>query len=328
MTTIDPALAADHLTRARQELAKLFVGQRALVDGVLAAVLAGGHVLIESVPGLGKTLLVKAVAKVLGLHAARIQFTPDLMPADITGSHVFDMAQRAFVFHRGPVFAQLLLADELNRAPAKTHAALLEAMGERQVTLDGTRYPLPDPFLVLATQNPIENEGTYTLPEAALDRFLMKLTLAYPEADEEERILALHLAGRSPERTLAEEVVAVADADGVRALQRAAAGVAVDPALVGYAARLTRRTRSWPGLLMGASPRAGLAMIAVARAMALADGRGYCVPDDIAEAAPACLRHRVVLAPEAEVEGRTADQILADLIKAEELPRGFRAQAT
>ena len=309
------------LDRLRTDLARLFVGQRELVDGVLIAVVAGGHVLVESLPGLGKTLLVKALGRLLGLHNGRIQFTPDLMPSDITGSHVFDLAERRFIFHHGPVFTQFLLADEFNRAPAKTHAALLEVMQERQVTLDGKRYALAPPFMVLATANPIENEGTYALPEAVLDRFQLKLVLGYPDAAEEERILGLHLAGSSPEALLA-TLTPTTDAAGVMALQATAARIQVAPALVTYIAALVRRTRQWPGLHLGASPRAGIAILAAARAAALMAGRSYAIPDDVAEVALPALRHRVILSPEAEVEGRTADALLTELIKAVEVPRG------
>jgi MoxR-like ATPase len=316
------ATAQEVLARCRSALGALFVGQEDLVQGVLAAVAASGHVLVESVPGLGKTLLVKAVGRILGLDVRRIQFTPDLMPSDITGAHLFDLAERRFVFHPGPVFAQFLLADELNRAPAKTHAALLEAMQEGQVTLDGKRFPITPPFLVLATQNPIENEGTYALPEAALDRFLLKLTMTYPGAEDEVRILTLHLAGSSPERILADQVQPVTDAAGVLALQRTAARILVEPAIVDYAARIVRRTRGWPGLVLGAGPRAGIAILATARALALMRGRAFVVPDDVADAAPACLRHRVILSPEAEVEGRTTDTVVAEVIRSEPVPRG------
>jgi MoxR-like ATPase len=315
-----PALSA-RLAAVRERLGAIFVGQEALVEGVLGAVLAGGHVLVESVPGLGKTLLVKAVARVLGLGSSRIQFTPDLMPSDITGSHVFDLAERRFVFRPGPVFARYVLADELNRAPAKTHAALLEAMQERQVTLDGQRYPIEPPFLVVATQNPIESEGTYALPEAALDRFLIKLAIAYPDAEEERRIYGLHLAGASPDRAIA-DLEPACDATGVLAMQAAVATVLVDPAVVDYALRIVRRTRGYPGLHLGASPRAGVAILGFARALAAMRGRTFVVPDDIADAALPCLRHRVALAPEAEVEGRDADDLLRELLKSEPVPRG------
>ena len=310
------------LERLRAGLGTLFVGQRELVDGVLTAVVAGGHVLVESLPGLGKTLLVKAIGRLLGLNTGRIQFTPDLMPSDITGSHVFDLAERRFVFHPGPVFTQFLLADEFNRAPAKTHAALLEVMQERQVTLDGKHHQLAPPFLVMATANPIENEGTYALPEAQLDRFLFKLVLGYPTEGEEERILTLHLAGSSPEQLLT-GLAPVTDSAGVLALQHTAARIAVEPPIVRYVSALVRKTRKWPGLHLGASPRAGVSMIAAARAGALLRGRSYVVPDDVAEVAIPALRHRVILSPESEVEGRTADAILAELVKSVEVPRGL-----
>ncbi|HYE06885.1 MAG TPA: MoxR family ATPase [Planctomycetota bacterium] len=330
-----PALDHEHVDdcramvdRIRGELGKLFVGQGKLVDGLLTAIAANGHVLVESLPGLGKTLLVKAIAKILGLRHNRIQFTPDLMPSDITGSHVFDLAERKFVFHAGPVFTQFLLADELNRAPAKTHAALLEVMQERQVTLDGRLHVLEGPFLVMATQNPIENEGTYNLPEAQLDRFLFKLVLEYPTRDDEESILGLFLSGASPETTLRTQVQAVADAAHVIELQRLAAMVTVDPAIVRYITELVRRTRGYPGLHLGASPRAGIAILVASRARALISGRAFVVPDDVVEVALPALRHRVVLSPEAEIEGRTADAILGEAIKSIEVPKGARLAAT
>ncbi len=318
----DMQASRELITRIRAELGKLFVGQDALVDGLLTAIAAGGHVLVESLPGLGKTLLVKAIGKILGLKTNRIQFTPDLMPSDITGSHVFDMSERRFVFHPGPVFAQFLLADEFNRAPAKTHSALLEVMQERQVTLDGRQLPLEPPFLVMATQNPIENEGTYNLPEAQLDRFLFKLVMTYPKLAEEERIYALFLAGDSPERILERDVRTVANPAQVIALQAAAGRIQVEPAIVTYIAALVQRTRGYPGLFLGASPRAGIAMLTAARAIALWRGRGYVIPDDIVEVALPALRHRVILNPEAEIEGKTADSILGEAIRSVPVPRG------
>ncbi len=324
MTPTPESLAAANatLTSIRAGLSRLFVGQSELVDGALIAVVGGGHVLVESLPGLGKTLLVKALGILLGLRTNRIQFTPDLMPSDITGSHVFDLAERRFIFHHGPVFCQFLLGDELNRAPAKTHAALLEVMQERQVTLDGKRYPVDAPFLVMATANPIENEGTYALPEAALDRFLVKLVLSYPGEDEERRILALHLHGGSPDQALA-ELRPVTDANGVIELQRLAASLTVSDDLIAYIAAIVRKTRSWPGLHLGASPRAGVALLSAARARALLHGRAFVIPDDVAELALPALRHRVILNPEAEVEGRTADAILEEVVKSVQVPRGI-----
>jgi len=328
-----PALGPEQVERCRTlvaavrgELAKLFVGQEKLIEGVITAIIADGHVLVESLPGLGKTLLVRSLGVILGLHTNRIQFTPDLMPSDITGSHVFDLAERRFVFHPGPVFTQFLLADEFNRAPAKTHAALLEVMQERQVTLDGKRHVLAPPFLVLATQNPIENEGTYNLPEAQLDRFLFKLVMTYPEAAEEEGILALFLSGRTPDDILRTDVRAVADAAAVIDLQQLARHVTVDPAIIRYIATLVRRTRGYPGLYLGGSPRAGIAMLTAGRALALCRGRGFVVPDDIADCALPALRHRVILSPEAEIEGKTADSLVSEALKTVEVPRGVQAR--
>ncbi len=314
--------AAQQLATCRNELSKLFIGQNDLVDGVLRAVIAGGHVLVESVPGLGKTLLVKAIGKILGLATNRIQFTPDLMPADITGSHVFDLAERKFVFHKGPIFTQFLLADEINRAPAKTHAALLEVMQERQVTLDGRHHALDAPFLVMATQNPIENEGTYALPEAQLDRFLFKLEMTYPEESDEQRILSLYLSGRSPESILANDLHSVLSPDGVLSIQHIANRLTVDASIITYITNIVRRTRGFPGLFMGASPRAGIAMLRAGRATALSNGRSFVIPDDIAEVALASLRHRVILSPEAEVEGKKVDSVLKELLKGVDVPRG------
>jgi MoxR-like ATPase len=311
----------DLIAAIKAELKKLFIGQDELVDGLIAALLANGHVLVESVPGLGKTLLVKALGKLLGLHTNRIQFTPDLMPSDITGTHVFDMAQRQFLFREGPVFTQFLLADELNRSPAKTHAALLEVMQERQVTLDGKRYPLAKPFLVVATQNPIENEGTYTLPEAQLDRFLFKLVLGYPQQGEEEEILGLFLAGRDPYLTLERELASITTSEQVLAMQAAAASVRADPSVIKYITSCVRATRGYPGIHLGASPRAGIAMLAGARAVALGHGRAYVVPDDVIEVALPALRHRIILSPEAEVEGRSADGVLEEVMRGVEVPR-------
>ena len=310
----------------KERLGTIFVGQADLVESMLTAILANGHVMVESLPGLGKTLLVKSMSQLLGLDDNRIQFTPDLMPSDITGSHVFDMAEKKFNFHKGPVFTSFLLADELNRSPAKTHAALLEVMAEQQVTVDGNRYSVPRPFLVMATQNPIENEGTYVLPEAQLDRFLFKLVMTYPDQGEEENILRLHLFGKSPMKDV-EQLTAVTDANGVIELQKLAGGLTVDDSIIAYITNIVRRTRGFPGLYLGASPRAGLAMLAAARATALIRGRNFVIPDDVADVALPALRHRVLLSPEAEVEGRQADQIIKEILKAVEVPRGAKVEA-
>lgn len=307
--------------RIQSELRKVFVGQEDLVEGLLIGVIGNGHVLIESNPGLGKTLLVKGLSRILGLDTGRIQFTPDLMPADITGSHVFNLAERKFEFRQGPIFTQFLLADEINRSPAKTHAALLEAMQEYQVTADGSRYPITPPFLVVATQNPVENEGTYQLPEAALDRFLLKLVMDYPAAADEEAIVNLHLAGSSPGEILLRDVRPVADVAAVTALQASAASIRVDPSIVSYLTTLVRATRSHPAVFLGASPRACIGLLTGARSLALLRGRNFVVPDDIADVAPLVLRHRLLLTPEAEIEQRTADEVIADVIRQTDVPR-------
>ena len=307
--------------RVLAEVNKVYVGQDGLIRGVLAALLADGHVLIESVPGLGKTLLVRALGRVLGCEFNRIQFTPDLMPSDVTGSPVYDERTHDFRFRPGPVFTQLLLADEINRAPAKTHSALLEIMQEYRVTVDGTSHPIDRPFLVLATQNPIESEGTYNLPEAQLDRFLFKLVADYPDALEETNILRLHTHGSSPDLLLANDLRTVTDPAEVLEVQRLCGSVLVDDRVLKYIATLVRKTREWPTFSLGASPRAGVAILKGARAVAALEGRDFAVPDDVQEVAPWALRHRVMLTPEAEVEGQGADDLLAELIRSVEVPR-------
>ena len=319
-TTPDGPVAA-WAAKVLEQVNKVYVGQEVLVRGVLAALLADGHVLIESVPGLGKTLLVRALGRVLGCDFNRIQFTPDLMPSDVTGSPVYDEREHDFRFRPGPVFTQLLLADEINRAPAKTHSALLEIMQEYRVTVDGTSHPITRPFLVLATQNPIESEGTYNLPEAQLDRFLFKLVAGYPDASEETNILRLHTLGRSPDALLNDELATVTNPAEVLEAQRLCGQVMVDDRVLHYIASLVRKTREWPTFSMGASPRAGVAILRGARAVAALEGRDFAVPDDVQEVAPWALRHRVMLTPEAEVEGQGADDLLADLIRSVEVPR-------
>lgn len=307
--------------RIEAEIDKVFVGQRNLVRGVLIALLADGHVLIESVPGLGKTLLVRALGRVLGCAFNRIQFTPDLMPSDVTGSAIYDERTHDFRFRPGPIFTQLLLADEINRAPAKTHSALLEIMQETRVTVDGVAHPIEKPFLVLATQNPIESEGTYNLPEAQLDRFMFKLIVEYPSATEETSILRLHARGLGPESLLTDEVRGATDPSEVLDVQRRCRDVLVDDRVIHYISTIVRKTRDWPSFSLGASPRAGVAILRGARAAAALEGRDYAVPDDVQEVAPAALRHRVTLTPEAEVEGRNADELIADMLRTVEVPR-------
>jgi MoxR-like ATPase len=306
--------------RVLGEVNKVFVGQRKLVRGVLASLLAEGHVLIESVPGLGKTLLVRVLGRVLGCSFNRIQFTPDLMPSDVTGSPIYDERINDFRFRPGPVFTQLLLADEINRAPAKTHSALLEIMQENRVTIDGVSYPIEPPFLVMATQNPIESEGTYNLPEAQLDRFLFKLVVEYPSAAEETDILRLHTRGFGLDRGVADQLDVVTSPAEVREMQRRAESVLVDDHVLGYIAALVRKTRQWPTLSLGASPRAGVAILRGARAVAALEGRAYILPDDVQDVVLPALRHRVVLTPEAEIEGQSPDALLTELVRSVEVP--------
>ncbi|MCC9603798.1 MoxR family ATPase [Stieleria sp. JC731] len=304
-----------------KEVAKLYVGQDELVLGTLTALFSGGHVLIESVPGLGKTLFVRTLGRVLGCDFGRIQFTADLMPSDITGAPVFDMQKSEFRFRPGPVFTQLLLADEINRSPAKTHAALLEIMQEYRVTIDGTSHVVPQPFLVMATQNPLESEGTYNLPEAQLDRFMFKLKVDYPNESQEAEILKLHSRQLSLNERLENEIKKITDPKTVMDCIQLCGTVNVEDALVDYINKIVRATRSWPSFHLGASPRAGLALMQCARTLAGFGGRDYAIPDDVVEVAIPALRHRVQLTAEAEIEGRDVDEELQAMIRGIEVPR-------
>ena len=313
---------ASQLAQAlRLELHKAVIGQQEIVDGVLTALIAGGHVLVEGVPGLGKTLLVRALARCFGGDFSRIQFTPDLMPSDITGHAVYDLASEQFRLRKGPVFTNLLLADEINRAPAKTQAALLEVMQERQVTLEGRALAAPQPFLVMATQNPIEQEGTYPLPEAELDRFMLMLRMDYPLADEELELV------RQVTRSVRTDILDVSglrvllQAKDVQALQKIASDLPLDDQVLDYAVRLVRSTRNWPGLTLGAGPRASIALVRCARARALLRGGDFVTPDDVKGCALAVLRHRVRLAPELEMDGLSVDQLLRQLLEQIPVPR-------
>lgn len=303
-----------------EEIGKVFVGQDELVLGTLVGLFSSGHVLIESVPGLGKTLFVRALGQVLGCDFGRIQFTPDLMPSDITGSPIFDQKTQEFRFHPGPVFTQLLLADEINRAPAKTHAALLETMQEYRVTIDSKVHQLSRPFFVLATQNPIESEGTYNLPEAQLDRFMFLLRMDYPTMDEETAILKLHGGQNSVDDQL-KQLECVTGAEEIMELTQATENITVDDRIIDYITKLVRQTRQWPQIHMGASPRAGITLMRSARTLAMFAGRDFVVPDDISQLFSAALRHRIILTPEAEVEGFTSDHILKDVLRSIEVPR-------
>ncbi len=307
--------------RIANEISKLYVGQDELVLGTLTALFAGGHVLIESVPGLGKTLFVRTLGQTLGCEFGRIQFTADLMPSDITGAPVYDMQKSEFRFRPGPVFTQFLLADEINRSPAKTHAALLEIMQEYRVTVDGTSHQVPRPFLVMATQNPLESEGTYNLPEAQLDRFMFKLRVDYPSAEQESEILKMHSQQIDLNERLRREVNTVTNPQEILEITQLCATVRIEDSLVDYINKIVRATRSWPAFHIGASPRAGLSLMQSARTLAAFGGRDFAVPDDVVEIAIPALRHRVQLTAEAEIEGRTPDEELSTLIRGIEVPR-------
>ncbi len=308
------------IAHARAQLGQVISGQAQVVEQVLIAVLSQGHALLEGVPGIAKTLIVKALGRLLGLGFQRVQATPDLMPADILGTTILRPGTDTFSFHAGPVFTDLLLVDEINRMPPRTQAALLECMEERQVTSDGTRRPLPPWFTVFATQNPVDFEGTYPLPEAQLDRFLMKIRVSYPSETEELQILERHHA--SGAAGMLEEAAIMPIPAGMLEVARAEVrAIRIEPELYGYILALARRTREWPTLLLGASPRAALSVMRVAQATAAFDGRDYLVPDDVKRAIPPVLRHRVMLKPEAELEGFDADRVLADVIAAVPVPR-------
>ncbi len=305
------ARAAQLAQALRDELHKAVIGQDEVIDGVLTALIAGGHVLIEGVPGLGKTLLVRALARCFGGEFSRIQFTPDLMPSDVTGHAVYDMQSEQFKLRKGPVFTNLLLADEINRAPAKTQAALLEVMQERQVTLEGRALAVPQPFMVMATQNPIEQEGTYPLPEAELDRFMLMLRMDYPQADEELELVRQVSRSARADMLDVSALRQLVQARDVQALQKIASELPLDEQVLDYAVRLVRSTRSWPGLALGAGPRA----------RALLRGGEFVTPDDIKDCARAVLRHRVRLSAELDIEGLSVDQVLHQLLDQVPAPR-------
>ena len=315
------ALAAltDAARGVMDALRRVVIGQDEAIREVLLALLARGHVLLEGPPGTAKTLLVRALSRALQLDFRRIQFTPDLMPSDITGVNLLG-PQGTFTFRAGPLFADLILGDEINRAPAKTQAAMLEAMQERNVTVDGTTYPLSSAFTVFATQNPVEFEGTYPLPEAELDRFLVKTLVTYPAETAEQGMLQRVLEGFEASEPESYGITPLLDRDGLAALQAATRAVRMTPALLGYVTTIVRSTRGAPALTLGASPRASVALLKVAQAAALLDGRDYVVPDDVKTLAPAVLRHRVVLAPELELEGVTSDAAIQSLLERVEVP--------
>ena len=319
---------SDALVRARAvreavrtQVNKVVVGQDEVIDLILVGILAGGHVLLEGVPGTAKTLTCRAVAKAVAAGFKRIQFTPDLMPADILGTSIFDLRNQTFTLNRGPIFTELLLADEINRAPAKTQAALLEAMSERSVSLEGQRHALPQIFTVFATQNPVESEGTYPLPEAQLDRFLLKIEVGYPSAAAEDEILARVHAGFDGHDLEGQGLTSVLRPDDVLAARAALQTVKVETSVLQYLRRLITATRESPRVRLGAGPRAGVHLLLASKAMAALSGRPFVTPDDIRRLAGPVLQHRLLLAPEAEIDGATARDVLAEIVRSVEVPR-------
>ncbi|MEO3978126.1 MoxR family ATPase [Streptomyces sp. CAU 1734] len=320
-TAVDSDRARASLEALRSEIAKAVVGQDSAVTGLVVALLCRGHVLLEGVPGVAKTLLVRALAASLELDTKRVQFTPDLMPSDVTGSLVYDARTTEFSFQPGPVFTNLLLADEINRTPPKTQSSLLEAMEERQVTVDGVPRMLPEPFLVAATQNPVEYEGTYPLPEAQLDRFLLKLTVPLPSREDEIDVLTRHAAGFNPRDLHAAGVRTAANAADLEAARAAVATTTVSAEITGYVVDICRATRDSPSLTLGASPRGATALLSTARAWAWLTGRDYVIPDDVKALALPTLRHRIQLRPEAEMDGVTTDSVITAILNHVPVPR-------
>lgn len=308
------------LTHGRTELAKVIVGQEELINQCLLTILCGGHALLEGVPGIAKTLVIKCFAQLFDLEFRRVQCTSDLMPADIIGSNVLNLSTSTFSLHRGPLFTDLLLADEVNRMPPRTQAALLEAMEERQITIDGSTHHLSSFFSVFATQNPIEFEGTYPLPEAQLDRFLLKIKVTYPEADQEITILEKHHAGFDVHNLQAAQLSAISN-DELTEARAEVRNVRVEPALFRYMVEIVRRTRDWPALSLGASPRAAVNLMMVAKAVAALESRDFLIPDDVKTAALPALRHRVIIKPEAELEGLDSDRVLGEIVGSVEVPK-------
>ncbi len=313
--------AAEKLRALEAQIARAVLGQSQVIRDSVVALTAAGHVLLEGLPGVGKTLLVRALARAVGGDYARIQFTPDLMPSDVTGHAMFDMKSEQFRIRRGPVFCNLLLGDEINRAPAKTQAALLEAMQEQQVTIEGKPLALPRPFLVLATQNPIEQEGTYPLPQAQLDRFLIKAFIDYPNADDEVAMVRQVTDGAVGDQLDLSRVEQVMGPEDVLEVQAVAAGLLIDQGILDYAVRMVRATREWQGIDTGAGPRASIALVRTARANALASGNGFVTPDDVKAVGPAVLRHRIKLTADLEIEGYRTDDVLAELLANVPAPR-------
>jgi len=307
------------LEKVKAEIGKVIVGQESMIEHLLAALLSNGHVLIEGVPGVAKTITAKLLAKTIAVAFSRIQFTPDLMPSDILGTSVFNVKNSEFEFKKGPIFSHFILIDEINRSPAKTQSALFEVMEERQITMDGTQYKMEEPFLVLATQNPIEHEGTYRLPEAQLDRFLFKINVGYPNFEQEVAIIKNQHESKKEDKT--ETVQQVITAEQLKNYQHLVKEIIVEPQLIQYIAKITVNTRENQFLYLGASPRASLALLTASKAFAALRGRDFVTPEDIKEASYAVLRHRVIVSPEREMEGLTADEIIRQILEGIEIPR-------
>ena len=316
---LDLAQFSAQVRQIKEEIARVVVGHDQVVDLLIAAILADGHVLLEGVPGVAKTLLAKLIARLVDVRFSRIQFTPDLMPSDVLGTTVFNMKTSEFDFHEGPIFANMILVDEINRAPAKTQAALFEVMEERQVSIDGTTHRMSEPYTIIATQNPVEQEGTYKLPEAQLDRFMFKIVMGYPTLDQEVTILQRHHANIRLAKL--EDVKPVISKDALLALRENMGSVLVDNSLLAYIAKIVQQTRTSKAVLLGASPRAAVAMLQTAKAIALINGRDFVTPDDIKIVAPAVLNHRIIISAEAEMQGYTAPKIVATLVNNVEVPK-------
>ena len=307
--------------KIQAEIAKVISGQHQVIEQIVAATFADGHVLLEGVPGLAKTLMVRTLGKVFGMQFGRIQFTPDMMPSDVTGTMVFDISKNEFQFRPGPLFAGLLLADEINRTPPKTQSALLEAMEERKVTIDGTSHPLPSPFLVFATQNPLEYEGTYPLPEAQQDRFLLKILLRYPNVEQEINILKLHHSGFHPQNLEERGLETITSVEELKAMQAEVIRTQVEDKVFTYIYEIVKTTRDNRDIMVGASPRAGIGLLNISKAIAQMRGRDFVIPDDVKEMAPAVLRHRIQLRPESEIEGQNSDDVIKRILDTIPVPR-------